>query len=66
MKKVIITIDDAGNMLDDTGLTILNISGMTYKFTEVGGGETDIDVVKLVGLGVSPDDLIKMKASGVI
>ncbi len=63
MKDVIVTIDDAGNMVDADGKIMMNITGMNYRFKKV---KKQADIEKLVSLGVSPDDLIKMKANDLI
>ncbi len=63
MKDVIVTIDDAANMVDADGKIMMNITGMNYRFKKV---KKQADIEKLVSLGVSPDDLVKMKANDLI
>ncbi len=66
MKKVIATIEDNGNLVDDNGTIIMATGGMNYKFAELDETKEGFSVAQLVSLGVTPDDLIKMKANGVI
>lgn len=68
MKKIIATIDDAGNLTDDNGLIVMNIGSMSFKFKEFEEKESgeSSTVAQMVSLGVTTDDLIKMRASGLI
>ena len=76
MKKLIIGVDSVGNLLDMQGavLTVCNVTNMNYDlpvydlpvYDKNKPNENDTDVVKLISLGVTPDDLIKLKASGLL
>lgn len=66
MKKVIVRIDDNGNMIDENGSIIVCVSAMNYNLAEYDESASSIDAAKLLGLGATPDDLIKLKAAGVI
>ncbi len=63
MKEVTVTIDDTNNMIDANGAIMMSLHGTTYQFKEA---KKQVDIEKLVALGVSPDDLMKMKASDLI
>ena len=69
MKKIILTIDDDGHLADDIGSVVMaGFGGMSYQYKdqEETGTNNTIDAVKLVGLGVTPDELIKLRATGII
>ena len=66
MKKVIATIDDSGNLTDNNGIVMVSTTGMNYDLPELDESKEGFSVAQLVSLGVTPDDLIKMKANGVI
>lgn len=62
MKKVIAYVDDNGNLYDSSkSNTTLNVS--SYVWNEL---EESVDVAKLMSLGATTDDLLKLKASEII
>ena len=65
MKKVIVTVDDVGNLVDDNGVS-LGLMAANFVFKEFDDTKIKVDVAKLMGFGASADDLIKLKATGVI
>lgn len=66
MKQLIVTINDSGMIIDKNGNnTAMDTS--SWSFDEyVKPSQEDDNVVRLVGLGITPDDLIKLKASGLL
>jgi hypothetical protein len=66
MKEVVIWLDESnGNLLDLNGLYIANSQGGNFKLGTMEEKE-NLDVAKLISLGLSADDLIKLKANKVI
>lgn len=72
MKKFIVSIDDDGVIYDkngaNTGITISGWLLEEYQETVLDTTKENNEdtVVKLVSLGVSPDELIKMRAAGLL
>lgn len=80
MKKVIVRIKDDGQMIDENGTYVVSTSGMSFVFQDFEDSkdkeeeftyldvraQPGADLVRLVELGVTPDDLVKMRASGLI
>lgn len=76
MKKIIATIDDTGNLVDDTNAIVTNLSGMNYTFTDFDAQaeeaktaepvEDQLTVIQLISLGITPDEIIKMKVNKVL
>ena len=66
MKKIVLTIDSTGQLVDDSNACIyagFDTAGYNYKEQEE---VVKADVAQLVSLGVTADDLLKLKASGII
>lgn len=63
MRKIVAYLDDSGNLIDcDKNNTGLNVSAWSFDDAE----QDAVDVAKLMSLGATSDDLLKLKASGVI
>jgi hypothetical protein len=67
-RKILLTIDENGNLLDDNGIQILaSFTSMTYVYTDATDEQAEsADIVQLATLGMSADDLLKLKVAGVI
>ena len=65
MKKIVLNLGEDGNITDDNGTLIVGTTGMNYKFEEFKE-VPKVDIEKLMALGATADDLIKLKATGVI
>ena len=70
MRKVIAFIDGQQNLMDKNKAIICNLAGQAYAFEDAGEkaekAEKAEDIAQLISLGVTPDDLIKLKANGLI
>lgn len=67
MRKVIAFIDDNENLMDKNKVIICNLAGQAYDFEDAGEkAEKAEDIAQLISLGVTPDDLIKLKANGIL
>ena len=69
MKKYIIEVNDNGNAIDKDGTdTCIHLGGCPFiKYEEQNKPkEQTNDIAKLITLGVTPDDLLKLRASGII
>ena len=62
--KIVLTVDSAGNLVDDAGAIIYSgFSTGGYRYSEK---EESVDIAGLVSLGVTADELLKLKAAKVI
>ena len=59
-KKVILEIDDTGNVVDKTGYILCNVMAVKIASFEEESKASD-KTVELVKLGVSVDEIIKLK-----
>ncbi len=65
-RKVVVEIDEAYNLHDSNG-TFLMTATASNSFEEfVEPPQRLTNIAELIGLGVTPDDLLKLKASGII
>lgn len=67
MKQYIITVDNNNNILDKNGANTGAMLSTAFQYEEYDPkkhGESE--ATRLVALGVKPDDLLKMKACGII
>jgi hypothetical protein len=67
MRKVLARIDNNGNLIDDNESVMIFGVESVYKLkdapSETFRGEI---TAKLIGLGVTPDEVIKLKHNGLI
>lgn len=63
MKRVICVLEDDGALNDVRGNFIMNVAHMNLNFDDPDAKQ---DLSKLMSLGATPDDLIKMKANGLL
>jgi len=73
MQKVILNLDDTGNLTDDNGTLMIGTMGMNYNMPVMDPPEaadpeppTEATLPELIKLGVSIDDIIKLKANNII
>ncbi len=65
-KRIILTINDNGDLMDDNGGIVMGgFESMNFVYQDADDKQA-IDIAKLVSLGVTPDDLIKLKANKII
>ena len=62
MKKYIIEIDETGTLFDKNNINT-GIVLSSYQFEEY---KDSSNISELMALGATPDDLLKLKAAGVI
>ena len=68
-KQIILNVDSNDNLVDDNSNVIVSsFSAMSYSYKTLDDikNKESIDVAKLVSLGVTPDDLIKLKANKIL
>ena len=67
MRKVILTINDEDVLVDDVGFRIWT-GASSLIFTEYieESVRAKVDVVQLVNLGISTDELLKLRAGNLI
>lgn len=70
MRKVIAYVDDKGilyvNETYSTGLLVTSFPFEDCPDDKKEADKKEADIVKLVSLGVTADDLLKLKANGII
>ena len=65
-KKIILEIDENGNLCDKNNLWVLTeFQGLNFEYDFYDENETK-DITKMLSLGCTADDLIKLKANGII
>ena len=65
MKKYIVTLNDLGELIDDSGLVLYATGGSFLNLKEYEDKPKQ-DLPALIAAGMTSDDLIKLKSSGVI
>lgn len=69
MKKVILIIDEAGNLVDEKGSYIYHSfadGNFVWKEFNEGDSEVGIKIKDFLDRNYTADDLVKLRASGVI
>ena len=75
MKKMIVRMDDSGNLRDENGTIMLCTNGLNYDLREyeeipcelaVADEQHASVVTQLISMGITPEDLIKLRGAGII